>query len=326
MEQKKLMTNLKNGDFASCYLLYGEERFLVSFYANAIEKAALGSDSADYFALHPVSEIIMAADTLPFFTERRVIVIQDSKLFATGRKDDSEKMANYLPTIPSETIIIFSESEVDRRSKLFKQITKVGAVLECPPPTPQELATWANRLAKERGVTLSPAAAHYLVRTVGTNMTLLSNEMAKLAAYVGKGAEITGPDIDIICTPTLEARIFDLIKAMCGGQLAEALAKYRDMLLLKESPIMILTMIIRQFRMILLCALARERGLSVFDTSRELGLREFMVSEALGQARRFSNATLLQALEDCLDTDVKMKTGLISQEFGVEMLIVKYGG
>jgi len=58
---------------------------------------------------------------------------------------------------------------------------------------------------------------------------------------------------------------------------------------------------------------------------QEFNLRDFMVSEALGQGRRFSVADLLKALEDCLDTDVKIKTGLISPEFGVEMLIIKYG-
>jgi len=331
MEQKKLISDLKNGILQSSYLLYGEEKFLVSFYAQAIENAAATTqDSYNYKDVFnnttPAHEIIMTAETLPFLTERRLIFVRDSKLFVTGRKDDSEKMAEYLPKIPKETIIVFIESDVDRRSKMFKQMSKVGVVLDCAPPTPQTLATWVTRLAKEKGKTFAPAAAHKFVQTVGTNMSAISQEMGKLAAYCGDNTEITTTDIETICTPTLESRIFDLTKAMCNGRAAEALARYRDMLILKESPIMILTMIVRQFRIILLSKCANEKGMTIYETAKEFNLRDFMVSEALGQGQRFSVAELLEALENCLDTDVKIKTGLISPEFGVEMLIVKYGG
>jgi len=341
MEQKKLMNDLKNGILQSSYLLYGEEKFLVSFYAQAIENAVFcnKSESPDsnsavpdsysykdvFDSTTPVHDIVMTAETLPFLAERRLIYIRDSKLFATGRKSDSEKMAEYLPKIPKETVIIFVEADVDRRSKMFKQISKIGVVLDCAPPTPQTLSTWVARLAKENGKIFTSSAAHYFVQTVGTSMSAISQEMGKLAAYCGENTEITTADIEAICTPTLESRIFDLTKAMCSGRVAEALARYRDMLILKESPIMILTMIIRQFRIILLSKCASEKGMTIYDTAKEFNLRDFMVSEALGQGRRFSVADLLKALEDCLDTDVKIKTGLISPEFGVEMLIIKYG-
>ena len=325
MDQKQLMSELKNGELRSCYLLYGEERFLVSYYAKAIE-GVVGPYKDVFDGAIPAHEIIMTAETLPFFSDRRLIFVQDSRLFATGRKEDSEKIAEYLPKIPKETTIVFVESEVDKRSKLFKQMSKVGAVLDCTPPTPQNLATWVTRLAKEKGKAISPPVVQQLLRTVGTNMTTISQEMDKLTAYCGAAADIAPADIEAICTPTLESRIFDLIKAMGGGRVSNALAMYRDMLILKESPIMILAMIIRQFRNILLCKCAKDKGLTIMQTATKLGLRDFMVQEALGQGQRFTVDELLQALEDCMETDVKVKTGLISPEFGVELLIIKYGG
>jgi len=332
MEQKKLVNDLKNGEYKSSYLLYGEERYLVSHYAKAIENAIFGTkgeDSGHYKDVFdgaiPVRDIIMTAETLPFISERRLIYVRDSRLFATGRKNDSETMADYLPNTPKETIIVFVESDVDRRSKLFKQISKVGAAIDCTPPTPQTLATWVMRIAKERGKTISPPVAHQLVRTIGTNMSAISQEIHKLSAYCGSSPEITIGDINAICTPTLESRIFDLTKAMGNGRVTDALAMYRNMLILKESPIMILSMIIRQFRIMLLCKCAKEKGMSIMQTASELSLRDFMVLEALGFGQRFTVKELLTALEDCRETDVKIKTGLISPEFGVEMLIIKYG-
>jgi len=326
MDQKKFISDLKNGALQPCYLLYGEERFLVSHYSQAIENAVNNGDYKDVFdGAIPAHDIIIAAETLPFFAERRLIVVRDSRLFATGRKNDSEAIAEYLPKIPKETIIVFTESDVDRRSKLFKQISKVGAVLDCTSPTPQTLATWVTRLAKEKGKAISPPVVHQLLRTVGANMTTISQEVGKLAAYCGDAPEITTADIEAICTPTLESRIFDLTKAMGNGRVSDALAMYRNMLILKESPIMILSMIIRQFRIILLSKCAKEKGMTIMQTAAKLNLRDFMISEALGHGQRFTVEQLIKALENCMETDVKIKTGLISPEFGVELLIIKYG-
>jgi len=233
-------------------------------------------------------------------------------------------MAKYLHSVPDQTVIVFVESDVDRRSKLFKQISKVGCVVECQQQTPQMLATWVMRLAKEKGASMTALVAGQFVRIVGNNMSQLYQETAKLAAYTG-GKEITVDDIHQICTPTLESRIFDLIKAMGSGKAADALARYRDMLILKESPLMILSMIIRQFRIILISKCAKEKGMTIFQTAKDFNLRDFMVSEALDQGRKYTVSALVDALNDCMDTDVKIKTGLISAEFGVELLIVRYG-
>jgi len=325
MEQKKLLSGLKSGNFKTAYLLYGEERFLVSHYAKAIENAAI-SDSgyADNFdGAIPAREIAMAAQAVSFFTERRVIYVRDSRLFTTGRKEDSEVMTEFLPNIPKETIIIFIETEVDRRSRLFKQVSKVGVVLDCTTPTPNTLVTWVTRLAREHGKTIMPDVAHQFVRIVGIDMHLISQEMAKLIAYCGESGHINVEDVSAICTQTLESRIFDLTKAMCSGRVSDALSMYRNMLIMKESPIMVLSMIIRQFRIMLLSKAAKDKGLTILQTAKELNLRDFMVSEALGF--KFTLERLLGALNDCQETDIKIKTGLISPEFGVEMLIIKYG-
>jgi len=330
MDQKKLMSDLKSGTFFRSYLLYGAEQFLVSFYAKAIEKAAF-PDGVDplcrdtFDGKTPAYDIIMAAETVPFLAERRFVLVRDSGLFDTGQKENSAVIAEFLEKIPDTTIIVFAESKIDRRSKPFKEITKVGAVIDCAPPTPNELSTWVTRLAKEKGKKIAPPIAHQLVRTVGTNMWTLSTEMEKLAAYVGSGEEITAGDIETICTPTLESKIFDLTKAMFSGKVSVALSKYHDMLLLKESPIGILTMIIRQFRIILQSKCAKDKGMTIGQIAAEFKLYDFAVSEALGFAAKFTTKELVAALEECLALDVKVKTGLITPELGVELLIVKYG-
>ena len=320
---KSINEDLARNEFKKAYLIFGQERFLVMYYVNAFSKTGFDIDTFD--GVSSTQDIIMAARTLPFLSEKRLVIVKDSGLFATGRKDDSEAMAAFLPEIPDGTIIVFAESDVDRRNRMYKKVVEIGRVVDCETKQPGALTGWVSRVVKEKGKMISPSVASQLLSTVGGNMSVISNELEKLIAYSGNAPEITPSHIQEISTPTLESRIFDMIKAMGNGRISRALSLYRDMLLLKESPIMILTMIIRQFRILLLVKCAAEKNMSRGQIAKELNLRDFIVSEAMEQGRTFTREKLIEALTDCQEVDIKLKTGLVAPEIGVEMLVIKYG-
>ena len=71
---------------------------------------------------------------------------------------------------------------------------------------------------------------------------------------------------------------------------------------------------------------SRERlGLTQQELAEKLNLREFMVKEALSEAKNFTFDELKNAMEDCLETDKKIKLGLMKDDLAVELLIIKYG-
>jgi DNA polymerase-3 subunit delta len=328
---KELKNDLKNKTFKPVYLLYGEERFLVEHYAQALNDALLPDAGSalmnrDGFTGKdaPAERIINAANTLPFLNDTRVVQVKDSGLFAAGRKADSEALAEYLPQTPESTVLIFVETDVDKRGRLFKQASAVGRVAECTAPPQNELLKWVKNIFNKKGKSISPENSLRLLRTVSHQMIAILAEAEKIAAHTGNRAEVTDEDIDAVCTPSLETRIFDLIGAVGNHKAPEALRLYRNMLLLKESPLMVLTMMARQFRLILQCKAAQERKLPPPETARVLELRSFIVDECLRQGRFFSVEKCVQALQDCLDMDIRIKTGLMSAELGVEILIIKY--
>jgi len=323
MDAKQLRDEIKRGEFRRLYLFYGEERYLVRHYANILAEALGEPDNFD--ASSPVGAIISAADSLPFFADKRLINVKDSKLFASGRKDDSETMTTYLPQIPESAVLVFMESEVDRRGRLYKKAAEIGGVIECKTPQTQDLITWLSRTFSQSGKTVDPHVANLLIRYAASNMTAIAQEAEKLTAYAWGRTSITAQDIQAVCTPTLQARVFDLVAAMGEGRVSDALGLYHAMIQMKEQPLMILAMVIRQFRIILLVKAALERKMSKAQMAKELELRSFIVDEALGQARRFNIEKLFSALRDCQDVDYKVKNGLINAEIGVELLIVQYG-
>ncbi|MCL2570950.1 MAG: DNA polymerase III subunit delta [Defluviitaleaceae bacterium] len=323
MDPKEFNNSIQHGNLRQVYLLYGEERYLVHHYADALTKAIGEPDTFEGAAA--IDKIVSAADSLPFFSEKRLVRVKDSKLFVSGRKADSEAMAKYLSNVPESTVLVFIESEVDKRGRLYKKAVELGGAMECETPSPQALTTWLGRIFSEKGKTIDPAAANLLLRYTAHNMTTISKEAEKLAAFTMKKPEVTIQDIQAICSPTLETKVFDLISAMANGRSTEALNMYHNMLMMKEQPLMILAMIIRQFRIILMVKAAEDRRIPKAGMAKTLGLRPFIVDEALAQGRRFNTKGIIAALISCQDTDIKIKTGLVAAEVGVELLILQYG-
>ncbi|MDR1664073.1 MAG: DNA polymerase III subunit delta [Clostridiales bacterium] len=338
---RNLKDDFKTLRFKRVYLIYGEERFLVEHYANGFTEKLLSADSLlmnrDVFDGKDVTadKIIGAAETLPFLAEYRLVYVRDSRLFTAGRKQESEAIADYLPDIPETSILIFIETDVDKRNRLYKKTAELGRAADCVSPSEGELITWAGKVFQKMGKTISRDVAQKLLRTVMRDMTALYAEAGKLSDYTGERAEITARDIEAVCSPSLETRVFDLVAAIGDGKTGDALRMYRNLLQMKESPVMILSLMARQFRLILQCKDAGEhapgftgsafRRPSPYEIGKELNLRGFVVEECLRQGKRFTEERLLAALSDCEDTDIRMKTGLVQQETGVEVLIVRYG-
>ena len=327
---KELKNDFKANKFKPVYLIYGDEPYLIRYYANLFTERLLTDSilNKDIFEGKDfeVDQLINAAETLPFLSQYRLVYVKDSGFAAPGRKDVTEALAKYLPNIPDTTIMIFVETTVDKRSRLYKQIASTGCAAECTIPGESELVRWVTNIFKKKGKGIDPQTARLLLATVPKGMDIVYSEADKLGDFVGDRSVITPEDIREVCVKSLEARIFDLIGALCNGQTEKALVQYHNMLAAKEQPLMVLTMMARQFRMILQCKACAAKSQTAFqnEIAATLGMRDFMVKECLRQGQNFTNQRLLEALADCQNTDIRIKTGLMDGELGVELLIIRY--
>ena len=126
----RIKDDIKQRRFHNLYLLYGSEELLKKNYRENLKHFILeNSDEMNFSKFEnrgiDLSEVQSIADTLPFFSDYRLIVIQDSGLFKT-----SNDFADYLEHMPDSTIIIFVEKEIDKRNKLYKYVNKNGIAAE----------------------------------------------------------------------------------------------------------------------------------------------------------------------------------------------------
>jgi len=110
---KTIDNDIKLGQLKKAYLLYGEERYLIRQYRDKLKKAIVSPDDTMNFSEFEgadinVKEIIDLAETMPFFAERRLILIEDSKLFKKG----GDELGDYLAELPEATYFVFVEEEL----------------------------------------------------------------------------------------------------------------------------------------------------------------------------------------------------------------------
>lgn len=323
--------DLKTGKYKSVYLLYGPEGYLVRRYRDKLLSAFCGGsnkkaleDDMNFTAFigkdFTTEQIIDLAETLPFFAERRVILIEDSGLF----QKDGDKLAEYLAGKPETTVFLFVETAADKRSKLYKAVTSVGHAAEFRVQDEDTLKRWIVSLVRKENKQITVRAVEALLERTASDMELLSQEIEKLFCYVQDKDAIDLPDVEAVCTTVIGNHIFDMISAMANKNQAEALCLYYELLALREPPMRILYLIGRQFSQLLTIKDLRNRGYDKRKIAEKTELKPFIVEKYLTQAGKFSAGMLKAAIEDCVEFDEAVKTGKMTDRLCVEVLLVKY--
>ena len=267
-----------------------------------------------------VNALIAMAETMPFFSEHRLLIIENSGFFASS----NDALAEYIPSIPETTYIVFVEDEVDKRNKVFKAVSGAGYAANLSSPDEKTLKLWIAGLIKKEGKNITERAVMHFLEIVDNDMENIHQELEKLLCYTAERNVITEEDITQICSVHTENKIFDMINAVAMKNQREALRLYDDLLTLKEPPLRILALISRQFNTLLQIKALSVRGYTSSVIAQRTGMKEFIVKKNLGMTRKFSIDELREALESCVQSEEEVKTGLLNDRMAVEILIIKY--
>jgi DNA polymerase-3 subunit delta len=248
-----------------------------------------------------------------------VIVVEDSGFF----KKKTEKLADYLAELPDYLVLIFSESEVDKRNRLFKAAGKNGRTVVFETQTEEMLTRWVlQRLAKEAKKITRADMQHFLEVT-GTDMANINSELEKLLSYTLERDVITKEDIDAVCAPQISNKIFDMVRAVVGHSQKEALDYYYDLLALKEPPMRTLYLISLEYNRLLMVKELAEAGAGDAEIAKKAGMPPFAVRRTKSLAARYEKKQLRKILELCVGADEDIKSGRMSDRLAVELLLVQ---
>ena len=321
---KRISEDIRNKKFERLYLLYGEEGFFKLLARQSLTRALLPAD--DGMNLTRFSEkgcienrIIEICDTMPFFADRRVVVLENSGFF----KEKHERFLDYLQKMPDYLTVVFTENAVDKRNALYRFVEKNGKAVEFSRLPEQELTNWLLLKLKKAGKRIRRSEMQLFLSYVGDDAGNADCEMEKLISYLGSREEVRKEDIETICVRSLEDRIFEMLTDMTMGRKKQALSCYRDLLLLKEEPMRILYMMARQYDQLLKIKELSAEGLPEKEIARIAGIHPYAVKKSLPISRHYEAETLRGILSDLVQTEEDVKTGKLADRLAVELMLLQ---
>lgn len=322
---KSIQEDIKTGNFKQSYLLFGEEAYLKQQYKEKLLNALNPDGDTMNFSRYEgkgidVKQVIDLCETMPFFADRRIILLEDTGFF----KNKCEELADYMKSLPDYLVLVFAESEVDKRSRMYKAVKSSGRVTEFAKQDEKTLMRWAAGILGKEGKKITQKDMELFLTKTGTDMGNIRMELEKLVAYTEGKDVVAAEDIEAVCVTQTTNKIFDMVRAVTEKNQKKALELYYDLLTLKEPPMRILFLLAKQFRQLLLTKKMAGEGASQNEIASRLGVPSFVVRNISACARSYTVEELERAVEDFVDAEEAVKTGRLGDVLSVELLIVKY--
>lgn len=308
----QLHKDLRTGPRSGLYLLVGEDAFTRERACRLIEEALNrsdpGLDRTVAYGDEATAEAIMGAiGTGSLFGDARLVVVRGFDRLGAAAQD---QLVPLLTRLPAGVTVVLLAAALDRRRKAMQELVKAARVVACDPPPQGALPQWVLQRARALGLNLEPAAVPALLASAGPDPQTLYTELEKLAAYAGSDpvdAAVVEQVASVAIPHAAEYAIFRFADAVAEGRTQDALALLRDLLAVGQPPLYILTMLARQYRLILL---AHDASLSGPELAARLGVKSpYAAQKAARQAARVGAAPARAALHRILQADREIKTG-----------------
>lgn len=331
MDWNDFYKSVKEGHFESVYLFTGPEELNKREALAALRKAILpvGLEQLNEAVLEGCSAqaIIDSAETLPVMCEKRIVVVRDwAPLFSSKAKNeeaDVARMKDWLQDLPDSCIVVFYMTvEVDGRKTMVKELKKLKGYVEFNYLSGAVLLKWCNQQLKPLKKKLNPDAMNELTLMAGQDLTRLSGELRKLAAYTEDAPEIMPDDVHAIVAPSPEYSVFMILDHLLEGRLAEA-TQVVNTVLQSEIPVRVIILIASQLRINAHMKHAIESGGNEAQVKQALNISPYRAKHIERQIRSISAEALEQRYQACVDANFDITSGRVKDRAALDALMLK---
>lgn len=342
------------------HLLTGADEYLAAEWI-AAQKVTLGDPELAGLNMAELAggqtsaaQVLGEAAMMPFLCERRLLIVRGlldayEKRMAASKSDAAAvyvEMAQLLAglhRVPETCVLVFVDNSVDKRRGLWKgyvlpasgdhaerridgleALIKAGIVRQetLAAPDAKTLPGWLQARARARNIAIDGGAVAMLCNFVGANLRQLDSELEKLATYAD-GRPIVVQDVRTMVADVSEELVWNLTDALGQRQGAKTMHALRELRRNDQSPIYLLSMVARQYRMLIeIKSLLAAGQNNHYEIAKQLGYGAYPVQKAMPLAHQYTFEELEDALERLLEVDMAMKTGA-DQDAELDLVIAE---
>lgn len=286
------------------YFLKGDDLYLQE-WAIELFREIIGSEYSDFNidifeSFEFTKDIISACNTVPVFSDKKLVIVKSSAKFDDG---DKAQLEQYLKNFAPFTILVIVDNA--EKSKL-NQFYKYGDVVACNRGNATQVSGWIQDYVKEHGKKIENSAVNLIVKYTALNMTRAVNELHKLFAYCGDNI-ITIKDVQLLVTPDEDFVGYNLTNAITKGQNNEALEILQGLLDKGEKPSVLLAILINQYRRMLQ---ARVSSLPINELASAMGVKPFAMTIAKNLSQKYTQVELKNIVDKLHNLEYAFKSGI----------------
>jgi len=319
------------------YVFHGDDELAIS-ESIAELKSRLGDPSTIELNLTTldgrslsIEELEIAGKSIPFLAERRLTVLNHPLAYMQVDSNRKRILA-FLEEIPEENAVVLAEygpllSQKERgqgkKHWLEEWANAKGAkvyIREFSLPQGTQLTGWILNRARLSGGEFEPKAAVLLASLVGEDVRLANQEITKLLTFVNFEQPVVEADVMNLTAVLPEGDIFEFVDALGNRDRKKAVRVFHR-LLADQDQLRIFSMVVRQFRLLLLSREILDQHGEDADITKRLRIHPYVSGKIASQARHFSQAQLDRTYHRLLDIDSDLKTGKMNVDLSVDLLI-----
>ncbi len=319
------------------YLVYGEQSLILKKKIKTLTNEILPSELQDEFNVITIScretllqDVILEAISYPFSGTRKVIILRDCYFFASPKEkcsidkdQDYDKFIKFLENDikNSDLIFAFEGENLDTKNQIYSTIKKKGKIIHLETLDESSLRGMGNELFQKNHCSITQDALDELVSRCGNDVSRFVNEGKKLCLFTKK---ITRDDVVKLVSLPLEDNAFLLLNALIENQPSLALRIFKDLMVKKEEPVRLISLIASQIRFLNQVTYLHSQNMSYNEIASELKANPYRVKRNIKTSLGFSRKQITFVLDSLYDLDLNIKSGKIDPALGLELFIINF--
>ena len=276
-------------------------------------------------------EIENACETLPFFGEKKVVLVYRANFLKDKPDKDGAKtyteLLKYIKDLPKHTVLIMyylfnDKRDTPKKNKKLSTLDKYVKVVHCDKLKKDKYYKKVEDLFKEKGRSIGKIQLRYFADKVQNNFDIIKREVDKLDCYA-IGREITKEDIDKLIQNKSEDDIFDLVEYISIRRVEKAIDLLDELLFKADQHMLIISSIGNHFKRLYEIKVYLGRGKRLDFFMSKYRLPQFVCEKLMNQASKFSIKQLSELIKVCVNTETKLKSSTTDKQMEMELMLFK---
>ena len=326
----ELKKKVSKGELSPVYFFYGENIHLVEEAITDIRLFLFPSGKSDFdlnffdAREHGFPEIMQPVRTLPFLSEKRLVVVKSAQAF---NESHWKSFSKYFAKPSNSCCLVFVlliDGKSPKEKKLLNFINQHGAVVSFANPRGNQVKSFIKSGLSTYGKKIDPDALNYLTDNTDCNALTINNELKKIVLFCREKKTVSVRDVENVLSCGHNNTIFELLDAIGHGSIEKSQVILNNLLSDGVYPLVVLKMIARQIRHISIAWQVVKSGGKTADVGKSLHMGyDRIINSIIQQSRGWSADSLRNAFTAIMQSDFLLKSSRIDKKIVLEDLVFR---